>query len=114
MRSISSPCAVNITTGTYTFATTDASAPVLLDYTYTSSTAGHSTVVANALQGQAPIFQLWLRSGYNNLFQSVQLYACVAQKLSIATKTADWVIPEFDFAAFANPAGNTHQFNFAQ
>lgn len=99
--------------GVYTFATADASAAVLIDYTYTGAAVGHSVNVANQLQGQAPIFQLWLRNGYNAQFQTVQLYACVAQKLSIATKTSDWTVPEFDFSAFSNAAGYTHQFNFA-
>jgi len=46
-----------------------------------------------------------LQTLYNNNQFSVLLYSVIASKLSFATKQEDFIIPEFDFEAFSNAAG---------
>ena len=43
---------------------------------------------------------------------SLLLYNCVADKLALGTKLEDFMIPELDFACFANAAGQVCQLNF--
>jgi hypothetical protein len=88
---------VDTATGIYTFDASDASADVLISYTYTVTT-GYQIAVGNTLQGLAPQFQVYLSepdpSGTGG--QTGILYACVASKLSIPTKMADFGITELD------------------
>ena len=46
-----------------------------------------------------------LESVYDSNQFSVLLYSVVASKLSFTTKPEDFIIPEFDFEAFANASG---------
>jgi hypothetical protein len=55
--------------------------------------------------GFAPLMQMLLQTQYNNNQFSVLLYAVIASKLTLATKQEDFLIPELDFEAFANPSG---------
>ena len=43
---------------------------------------------------------------------SMLLYNCVADKLALGTKLEDFMVPELDFACFANAAGQVCQLNF--
>lgn len=98
---------VNTATGVYTFATADASAAVAISYTYTQSAVGSTIAVGNPLQGVQPVFEVILSRGYNGVGERFKLWSCIAGKLSLPTKMADWGISEFDFDCFANAAGNT-------
>jgi hypothetical protein len=44
---------------------------------------------------------------------SLRLFNCVSTKLSLASKTQDFVIPELDFEAFANTANSIGEINTA-
>jgi hypothetical protein len=55
--------------------------------------------------GFAPTIQVLLENVYNGNQFNVLLYSVVASKLTFATKQEDFIIPEFDFEAFANAAG---------
>ncbi len=101
----------SVAAGVYTFAAADASAAVLIDYTYTSVTGAQYTVT-NQLQGTTPTFQLIAQQGLSGQYDNMLLYACVSTKLSMASKMGDWNVPEIDFSAFANAAGNVVQWNF--
>ncbi|MGH9608074.1 MAG: hypothetical protein ACRD34_00235, partial [Bryobacteraceae bacterium] len=74
--------AVNATTGTYTFDTADASAPVVISYTYTN-TVGMTIKMTNQLQGAAPTFAIWFATTYNGQQAMFKLMACSASKLSM-------------------------------
>lgn len=89
----------------YTFAAADASAAVLISYTY-SETAGTVVTVVNQLQGYGPTFELWLGQTYKSQQVLWKLWSCRSSKLAIPTKLGDYTIPEFDFEAFPNAAGN--------
>ncbi len=96
---------VNTGTGVYTFSTGDSLATVLISYTWINVSAGTQLNIANQLMGFAPTIQVLLENVYNGNQFSVLLYSVMASKLSFATKQEDFIIPEFDFEAFANAAG---------
>ncbi len=109
---------VNTTTGVYTFFSGDASAALLFTYTNTITTAtSQKLVISNLPIGTTPTFQL---DFYTNLNQptaepfAIRVFACVAGKLSIATKLEDYVMPEIDFGFFANAAGQVFEGVFPQ
>jgi hypothetical protein len=97
---------VNTSTGTYTFYSGDASAAVLITYTYTVAAVGYSAVLANQLMGSAPIFKMVLTNTYNSNQLTLELYQVMSDKLSMGFKNTDWSVPEFDFSAFTNAANN--------
>ena len=96
---------VNTATGVYTFAAADTGAAVQICYTFIAAAAGMQMNITNQLMGFAPTIQMLLQTQYNNNQFSVMLYSVLASKLAIATKQEDFIIPEFDFEAFANAAG---------
>lgn len=104
---------VNSSTGVYTFASADASTAVLINYAYTASTGGYSFDITNKLMGNTPTFRLDLNMQFRSKQMLVRLNACVSSKLSLSTKTDDYVIPEFDFEAFADSAGKIGTFSVA-
>jgi hypothetical protein len=78
---------------------------VQISYTFTQAAPGVQASIKNQLMGFAPTIQVLLETVYNLNQFSVLLYAVVASKLSFSTKQEDFIIPEFDFEAFANAAG---------
>lgn len=107
---------VSYSTGTYTVSTSDSISALSFTYTNTT-TGGESLTVANQLLGVTPVFQL---DYYTNLNQptskpfAVRLFSAVANKLSMATKLEDFVLPEIDFGFFANSAGNVMEYCFPE
>lgn len=99
---------VDEATGTYTFAAADTGTAVLYNYRYTMSTAGsgQSINISNQLLGTAPQFQAVFYETYQSKQLSLTLNACISDKLSLQTKTSDFTVPEMDFSAFADAAGN--------
>jgi len=93
--------------GVYTFASADnvAGAVGLISYTYSLASVGTQLNITNQLMGFAPAIQVLLETVYNSNQFSVLLYSVIASKLSFTTKQEDFIIPEFDFEAFANAAG---------
>jgi hypothetical protein len=96
---------VNSGTGTYTFNAGDAGAALLFTYSYTT-TAGASLSLSNLLMGSGPTFSLVLNEQYQGKLLNLQLNSVIAPKLSLAFKNEDFLIPEFDFQASADAAGN--------
>jgi hypothetical protein len=99
----------NASTGTYTFASGDASAAVYVYYTY-SALSGSKLVFANPLMGTSPVFEVYFKATTANFGVSkdvtIKLNACKSSKLSLAFSNQKFVIPEFDFQAMADAAGN--------
>jgi hypothetical protein len=87
---------------------------VLVSYTYTVSSSGESIAVASALIGPSITFSanLFASDPTTGKQFSVLLYNCVADKLAFGTKLEDFMVPELDFACFANAAGQVCQLNF--
>ena len=49
---------VNFATGVYTFASADATAPVLISYTYNVTGTGYKVAITNQLLGTTPTFKM--------------------------------------------------------
>jgi hypothetical protein len=101
----------SVAAGVYTFSASDASAALYINYTYAVPSTGRTITVANPLQGVNPVFSVLLRQQATLPVKGVQwdllkLHACVASKLTISTKQADFGIPSLDFEAFADSSGN--------
>lgn len=97
----------SVSAGVYTFAAADTGMAVLINYTYSSASAGATISVGNPLQGVQPTFTMIVSRGYNNTGERYKLWSCISSKLSLPTKMADFAISEFDFEGFADAAGNT-------
>jgi hypothetical protein len=95
----------SVAAGVYTFNATENNTVVLISYTFTQAAPGTQLNIQNQLMGFAPTIQVLLETAYNNNQFSVLLYSVVASKLSFTTKQEDFIIPEFDFEAFANAGG---------
>jgi hypothetical protein len=91
---------VDPATGTYTFAAADASANVLIDYTY-HATTGFTMASGNPLMGNTPKFATTFTQQYEGNVMTITMPQCVGSKFSLPTKIDDFVIEEFDFQAFA-------------
>ncbi|HXP74620.1 MAG TPA: hypothetical protein VN823_10785 [Stellaceae bacterium] len=100
--------------GVYTFASADANAAILVSYTFTQTTSGSSATISNQLLGAAPTFQANFYETFQGKQVNLQLNQCVADKLTLATKLEDFTIPEFDFMAFADAAGNLGKISLAE
>ena len=96
---------INPATGTYTFASGDANAAILVTYSYTT-TSGTSIALANQLMGSQPSFKLVLSEQYQGKLLNLQLNSAISPKLSLQFKNEDFLIPEFDFQAAADSSGN--------
>jgi hypothetical protein len=104
----------SVSAGVYTFAAADAGAALLISYTYTQASAGTTATISNQLLGSAPAFQANFYEVFNGKQVNLQLNQCVAQKLTLSTKQEDFTIPEFDFMAFADAAGNIGKISVAE
>jgi hypothetical protein len=105
---------VNEATGVYTFAAGDTTANVFVSYLYSLTTGGVSMVAANELMGFAPTLELTWVGSYNNQGAVVKLYNCLCSKLTLQAKNTDFSVPDIEFEAFANSAGNVLEYNFTQ
>ena len=108
---------VNEATGAYLFASADnvSGIKVQIDYQYTfTTTTGNSSTAANLVMGYAPSFAVDLSFNFNGKLGTISLPNCIASKLSMASKTDDFLIPEFDWDAFADASGNVITYSFSE
>ena len=102
---------VNTGTGVYTFSSADnvSGISVIISYAWTDSTVGNTLTVNNQLMGYGPIVELWVNQTYQtnagnpnglHLFQ----VRIGSQKKDV--KRDGYLIPEYDFQAYPNAAGN--------
>ena len=90
--------AVNSSTGVYTFSTADASAQVVINYTYTIA-SGLTLSATNLVQQEAPYFECYLANPQDGGYAK-KFFKCASTKLNMDFKQGDIVIPEFDISAF--------------
>lgn len=99
----------NASTGTYTFAAADAGAAMYVYYSYTSA-SGNKTAFANPQMGTSPVFEVYFKTSTPNLGVTkdvtIKLNACKSTKLALSFANQKFAIPEFDFQAMADAAGN--------
>jgi len=102
-------------TGVFTFAAADVGKTVLISYLYciTAGTGGIVTI-ENNLMGDVPKFRAILTGAFEGKTALLDLYNCISDKLTLATKKGDYANPEIDFAAVANPAGIIGRLSFSE
>jgi len=109
--------AFNATTGVYTFASGDNGAAVYVYYSYTS-TGGNKIAYSNPLMGTSPVFEIYFKTTTSNFgvpkTVSIKLNACKSSKLSLGFTNQKFLIPEFDFQAMADAAGNVFTVSTAE
>jgi hypothetical protein len=93
---------VNESNGSYTFASADGNAAVLVSYTYGITGTGEKFTIQNAQLGTNPTFQVALKNTFKGNTYTLTLNSCMSNKLSMGTKLEDFVTPEFDWNAFAD------------
>jgi hypothetical protein len=97
----------SVAAGVYTFAAADTGLRVYINYQYTAtSTTANKSTITNLPMGYAPTFKADLYLPYQGKSMILTLNSCIASKLGMATKQDDFMIPEFDFEAFADSSGN--------
>lgn len=101
-------------TGIYTFAEADASVAVAISYRYAVADSGQKFTITNQPLGVQPVFEVVLESKYNQGRMIVVLNACTSTKLSLPSKQEDFTIPELDFSAMADDAGNVGTMSFSE
>ncbi len=103
----------SVAAGVYTFYSADASASVLISYSYTTSTATQQNkIVTNQLIGVSPTFQLDYAMTYLGAQYYLRFYSCIANKLTQQFKINDFMMPELDFEFFQNAAGQIYEASF--
>jgi hypothetical protein len=99
-----------VSAGVYTFASgfTD---QVKISY-QKSSTSGQAFTAPNAPMGATPLFMVVFTEtdAPTGNQVTITLNSCVASKFSLASKQEDFIIPEFDFSAYADASGNVFTF----
>jgi len=99
---------VDPTTGIYTFNSSDASTTVAISYTYTDS-SGKTITINNNFMGYTPTFEAVFnqnrttQGSAGNL--TLRLLLCVSSHLSFPSRIDDYGIPDFDYMALSNQAG---------
>jgi hypothetical protein len=105
-------------TGQYTFAAADTGRTVFINYEYTvaGANAGGATqsTVMNLPMGSAPTFTADLFLPYQGKSMKITLYSCIAGKLAMSTKQDDFLVPDFDFDAFADPVGRVMSYSLSE
>lgn len=98
----------SVATGIYTFASADnvSGISVLISYAYHYATGatGENQIIANALIGTTPTFQLDYKSTLYGATYYLRLYQAIGSKFALNHKITDFVMPEYDFDFFANAA----------
>jgi hypothetical protein len=111
IRVASSPAAgqYSVAAGVYTFNTSDATKQVVISYAYTAAASGQKITLSNQPIGTTPSFQLDFVTTLYGATYYLRFFNCVSSKLTRAHKLTDFMMPEIDFAFFANPSGNVYE-----
>ena len=97
---------VNLSTGVYTFDAADASASILINYSWTpASPAGTTLSVATHPMGWGPLIALNLVFPYEGGGLGFYLPNVRLGKIDIATKLEDYTMYTTDYEGFAGPNG---------
>lgn len=110
----------SVSAGVYTFAAADSNPPVYVTYRYTTATApGKVITITNQLIGIQPTFSAVMSTRFTHSDGvtrelNLKLNSCVSNKFALATKLEDFIIPDFDFSAFADQAGTIGTLSLAE
>lgn len=103
----------SVSGGTYTFATASAGDIVYINYSYNVADSGSTIAINNQFMGTQPSFRADLYKAYKGESVTFSLFNCSSDKMSFASKSEDFTMPEFSFEAFANNAGNVGTIAFS-
>jgi hypothetical protein len=92
----------NETTGVYTFNTSQNNSVVQVSYVWKDAANGKLITISNQLLGNAPEFSAVFTETFQGKQMTFVLNKCMSNKLAMASKLEDFMIPEFDFSAFAD------------
>lgn len=99
-----------VSAGVYTFASADnvsgLSVKISFSYHWSSGSKGQNLVVANALIGTTPTFQIDYKTTLYGATYFVRFYNVIGTGWTQAHKLEDFAPPELDFEFFVNAAGN--------
>jgi len=96
----------SVAAGVYTFAAADTTQTVFINFQYTATSAAAKKIdVMNQPMGYVPTFKAELYAPYSGKSLILTLPQCVGTKLTFPTKLDDFMVPEFDFSAFADSTG---------
>lgn len=104
----------SLSAGIYTLSSADAGKALLISYTYTLTASGQKLAITNQLTGTTPTFAAQFFTTFQGQTISLKLNACTSSKLTFETKLEDFVLPEFDFACFADSSGTIMTWSFAE
>lgn len=104
----------SVSAGVYTFAAADASAAIVISYSYTNATQGVTYSLTQQLMGSSPTFELVVIAPYQQTWASFHFLNCKCTSLSFATKIDDYAMMDLEFAVFANPAGQVVDYYVGQ
>lgn len=94
---------IDVATKKFTFSSADKGKRVQYTFEYNVST-GKTITLTNRQMGTAPVFQIELFTQLDGKQLCLQLNACTTTKLDFNMKQEDFLIPGFDFSAFADSA----------
>lgn len=96
----------NVTTGTYTFASADTGKAIMYSQMFNAAGTGTTIALGNPAMGNSPVFKAVLNGVLDNKQITLTLNACMTTKFDLSFKQEDFLIPQFDFAAFADASGS--------
>lgn len=94
----------SVAAGVYTFNLAQASAAVVINYIYTTTT-GTTLTLANQLIGTQPKFRLLLSETFGGNWLIVQLNSCVCGKLTMPLKLDDFMMNDLEMSAQVDATG---------
>lgn len=95
--------------GAYLFSSADnvAGRRAFINYQYSAtSTTAKKIQIQSLPMGYAPSFKCDLYLPYQGKSMILSMNNCISSKFSMATKLDDFLVPEFDFEAFADASNN--------
>jgi hypothetical protein len=112
----SSPTAgqYSVAAGVYSLSAADSGTSVLVSYTYSIAGSGQKIALTNQLLGTTPYFSAVFRNrdARSGLFTTWVFNRLTSSKLSIASKSSDYSIPEFDMEIMDDGTGNIGTMSF--
>lgn len=94
-----------VAAGVYTFAAADEGKQINFSFSYSYAEAsGQSIVIQNVPIGQTPTFQVDYKNTLYGATYYLRVFQAIGSKAAFANKITDYMMPEYDFSFFANPA----------
>jgi hypothetical protein len=101
-------------TGVYSFNATENANAMQITYSYNVPSTGQKLTITNQVLGAAKAFKTVMTALFDNQRTTLTLNACMATKITFATKLEDFAMQDFDFGGFADAANNIGTWSFAE